>query len=141
MFRRPLPPERIEAPRRGRVVGPLPPGFAATRAASLPLMQCGFVWNDGDYVTRADLQSGSGLERIWFEVGATEQYYPVLHSAFWLEHRLWGKAAAGYHAVNILLHAISACLFVVILRRLWGGAGPIGWPIERSGASGPAPPF
>jgi Flp pilus assembly protein TadD len=110
-------------------------------AAYLPVMQCGFVWNDSDYVTRSDLQSGSGLGRIWFEVGATEQYYPALHSAFWLEHRLWGNAAAGYHGVNILLHAISACLFVVILRRLWGSAGPLGSPVELGGASGPAPPF
>jgi tetratricopeptide (TPR) repeat protein len=114
------------------------PVFAATLAAYLPLMQCGFVWNDGDYVTRADLQSGSGLGRIWFEVGATEQYYPVLHSAFWLEHRLWGGVAAGYHAVNILLHAISACLFAVILRRLWRREDPPGPP---AGLCGPAPPF
>ena len=35
-----------------------------------------------------------GLWRIWTEVGATQQYYPLLHSAFWLEHRLWGDALA-----------------------------------------------
>jgi tetratricopeptide (TPR) repeat protein len=28
-------------------------------------------------------------------VGATQQYYPVLHSAFWVEHRLWGRRGDG----------------------------------------------
>jgi len=141
MSRRPLPPERAAATWRSGAIAFVLPVFAAVLAAYLPVMHCGFVWNDRDYVTRSDLQSGSGLGRIWFEVGATEQYYPVLHSAFWLEHRLWGEAAAGYHAVNILLHAISACLFVFILRRLWGRVGPLGSPVELGGASGPAPPF
>jgi len=42
----------------------------------------------------------------------------VLHSAFWLEDRLWGAAPLGYHLVNILLHATAAWLFVLALRRL-----------------------
>jgi tetratricopeptide (TPR) repeat protein len=92
--------------------------FAATLAAYFPAMRAGFIWNDSDYVTQASLRSLGGLERIWFEVGATQQYYPMLHSAFWFEHRLWGDNAFGYHLVNILLHAASACLFVVVLRRL-----------------------
>jgi tetratricopeptide (TPR) repeat protein len=141
MSRRPLPPEQTAATWRSGTIALVLPVFAVALAAYLPVMQCGFVWNDGDYVTRSDLQSGSGLGRIWFEVGATEQYYPVLHSAFWLEHRLWGEAAAGYHAVNILLHAISACLFVLILRRLWRKTGPLGSPVELGGATRPAPPF
>jgi protein O-mannosyl-transferase len=64
------------------------------------------------------LRSWGGLGRIWFEVGATQQYYPMLHTAFWVEHRLWGDAPLGYHLANVLLHAASACLFVVVLRRL-----------------------
>jgi tetratricopeptide (TPR) repeat protein len=59
-----------------------------------------------------------GLRRIWFEVGATQQYYPVAHSAFWLFHRLWGDHTLGYHLANILLHALAAVLVTVILRRL-----------------------
>src|SRR3954469_17738270 len=64
------------------------------------------------------LQSWSGLRRIWFEPGVTQQYYPLLHSAFWLEHLFWGDATLGYHLVNVLWHATSAALFVLLLRRL-----------------------
>jgi len=92
--------------------------FAAVMLAYLPAIRAGFIWNDRDYVTKPELQSVAGLGRIWFELGATEQYYPVLHTAFWLEHRLWGDAAVGYHLLNVLLHATSACLLALILRRL-----------------------
>ena len=87
-------------------------------AAYLPALSGGFIWNDRDYVTQPALQSLAGLFRIWFEVGATQQYYPVLHTAFWIEHLLWGDAALGYHVLNLALHATSACLFVAVLRRL-----------------------
>ena len=56
--------------------------------------------------------------RIWSELGATQQYYPLLHSAFWLEHRLWGDSFLGYHIANVALHSASAWLLVRILRRL-----------------------
>lgn len=91
---------------------------ATTVLAYLPAIAGGYVWNDSDYVTELQLRSWHGLWRIWFQVGATQQYYPLLHSAFWLEHRLWGDAATGYHLANMLLHAGSACLFALILRRL-----------------------
>ncbi len=90
----------------------------AAALAYWPALQGGFIWNDSDYVTRAELRSGEGLGRIWFELGATEQYYPVLHTAFWVEHGLWGDSALGYHAANVALHALSALLLVAILRRL-----------------------
>jgi tetratricopeptide (TPR) repeat protein len=64
------------------------------------------------------MQSLHGLWRIWFDLGSTQQYYPALFSTFWLEHRIWGDAALGYHLTNILLHATSAWLFGLALRRL-----------------------
>ena len=85
-----------------------------TLLAYLPALQAGFIWNDSEYVTAPELRSVEGFWRIWFEMGATEQYYPFLHSAFWLEHKLWGDSAAGYHLLNILLHAISACLLAAV---------------------------
>jgi tetratricopeptide (TPR) repeat protein len=97
--------------------------FLATLLAYGPALRAGFVWDDDAHVTRASLQSLAGLGRIWGELGATQQYYPVLYSAFWLEHRLWGDAAFGYHLANVLLHATAACLFGLVLRRLAVGGG------------------
>ena len=77
-----------------------------------------FIWDDDAHVTTPALRSLHGLWRIWFEVGATQQYYPLLHSAFWLEHALWGDATPGYHLVNITLHAGVAGLFGLVLARL-----------------------
>jgi tetratricopeptide (TPR) repeat protein len=97
--------------------------FLATLAAYGPALRAGFIWDDDAHVTKASLQSLHGLGRIWGELGATQQYYPVLYSAFWLEHRLWGDSPFGYHLANVLLHATAACLFGVGLRRLGvGGA-------------------
>ncbi len=90
----------------------------ATLAAYSPALRGGLLWDDDFHVTRPELQPVHGLERIWFEVGATQQYYPALHSAFWLEHRLWGDATLGYHLANVLLHALAAGLFILVLRRL-----------------------
>lgn len=92
--------------------------WVATLLAYGPALRATFIWNDADYVTAPVLQSLAGLARIWFELGATEQYYPLLHSAFWIEHRLWDDATVGYHLLNVCLHATSACLLVPILRRL-----------------------
>ncbi len=92
--------------------------FAVTIAAYWPALHGTLLWDDSGHVTRPDLQSLGGLGRIWFEPGATQQYYPLLHSAFWIEHRLWGDATFGYHLINVLLHATSACLVAAILRRL-----------------------
>lgn len=64
--------------------------FLATVLAYLPALRGGFIWDDNAHVTKANLQSVDGLRRIWFELGATQQYYPLLHSAFWVEHRIWG---------------------------------------------------
>ena len=91
---------------------------AVTVLAYLPAVTGALLWDDEAHITRPALQSLSGLWRIWFKLGATQQYYPLLHSAFWLEHRLWGDATEGYHIVNILLHAASACLVVLLVKRL-----------------------
>jgi Flp pilus assembly protein TadD len=89
-----------------------------TLAAYQPAWHGAPLWDDDAHMTPAALESVDGLRRIWFEVGASQQYYPVAHSAFWIMHRLWGDTTTGYHVVNILLHATSAWLIAVILGRL-----------------------
>ena len=92
--------------------------LAAVFLAYQPAWQGGLIWDDDAHVTRPELYSWHGLYRIWFDVGATQQYYPLLHSVFWVEHKLWGDATLGYHLVNIFLHATAALMVALILRRL-----------------------
>ncbi len=92
--------------------------FAAALIAYFPAMHGGLLLDDDLHITRPELQSWRGLGRIWFDVGATQQYYPVLHSAFWLEHRLWSDSVTGYHLCNVLLHASAAGLVVLLMRGL-----------------------
>ena len=89
-----------------------------TLACYWPALRGGMLWDDEAHVTRPDQRSAAGLWRIWTDPRATQQYYPLLHSAFWVEHRLWGDATLGYHLANVLLHATAACLVVLVLRRL-----------------------
>jgi hypothetical protein len=92
--------------------------FVAALLAYWPALGGGILWDDDGHITRPELESLTGLIRIWFEPGATQQYYPLLHSAFWLEHHVWGDAPFGYHFINVLLHATAACLFAKLLRKL-----------------------
>src|ERR1051326_1911286 len=92
--------------------------FATTFIAYWPSLHGGLLWDDAAHVTTPELQSFSGLGRIWFDVGTTQQYYPLLYSAFWLEHRLWGDSTFGYHVLNVVVHSVAACLFALILLQL-----------------------
>jgi tetratricopeptide (TPR) repeat protein len=92
--------------------------LCVTFLAYFPAIRGTPIWDDNAHITRPELQSLDGLRRIWFKVGATQQYYPLLHSAFWLEHKFWDDATIGYHILNILLHATSAFLVALILWRL-----------------------
>src|SRR5262249_8533565 len=90
----------------------------ATLVVYFPVWHGKPIWDDDAHMTRRDLQSLGGLFRIWFEPGATQQYYPLVHSFFWLEHLLWGDATLPYHLVNIVIHALGALLLVRVLQQL-----------------------
>jgi tetratricopeptide (TPR) repeat protein len=113
---KPAPPSK--QPSRLPLIGALALLVVAICVVYLPAVHGGFIWDDDGHVTRPELRSLHGLWRIWFELGATQQYYPLVHSAFWIEHRLFGDDPFGYHLVNILLHAVAACLVFLLLRRL-----------------------
>src|SRR6202142_3453464 len=89
-----------------------------TCAVYIPALRNGFIWDDNAHVTRPELRSLTGLSHIWFDLGATQQYYPLLHSAFWVEQELWGEQAWAYHLTNVLQHAAAACLVFLVLRKL-----------------------
>jgi tetratricopeptide (TPR) repeat protein len=98
--------------------------LALAFVAYVPALGAGFIWDDDDYVTEnPTLLDADGLYRIWFEIGAVPQYYPLVHTTFWIEHKLWGLEPLGFHAVNVLLHGINGFVFWRVLRRLGvGGA-------------------
>jgi tetratricopeptide (TPR) repeat protein len=92
--------------------------FGLLLLAYAPALHGSLLWDDPAHVTRMDLRSWDGLRRIWTDVHATQQYYPVLHSAFWIEHRIWGDHTLGYHLINLVWHALAAVLMAVGLRRV-----------------------
>jgi protein O-mannosyl-transferase len=92
---------------------------AATILAYQQAWRAGFVWDDDVYVTANKLLTApDGLSRIWFSLESPSQYFPLVYTTFRIEHALWGLNPAGYHWVNILLHAANSLLLWRLLRRL-----------------------
>lgn len=141
------------AQKAGRLPAPLLAALlvVATVLAYLPALSAGFVWDDDEYLWKNPLIAGraesagtSGLESlrdIWiprftpFYGPATPQYYPVVFTSFWIEHRIYpaddgqyGTHPLGYHLINLLLHIGNALLIMALLRRI--GVDPlIAWSI------------
>src|ERR1700722_306921 len=91
---------------------------AATFIAYLPVWHAGFLWDVGILLTANPLiKDPQGWWRFWVTT-RTPDYFPVMSSAFWLEWRLWGMNATGYHVTNVLLHAVNAILLWRVLARL-----------------------
>ena len=90
-------------------------------ATYLPALAGGFVWDDWIFVTEPLIRRWDGLVSIWLspaDMQGEPHYWPIVYTTFWLEHKLWGFRAVGYHAVNILLNALNALLAWRLLRRL-----------------------
>ncbi|MCE2447409.1 MAG: hypothetical protein J4F35_03175 [Candidatus Latescibacteria bacterium] len=89
----------------------------------------GFIWDDNLCIKVDPVRDVSGLWQIWFSPSAIEEehhYWPLVYTTFWLEHKLWGFAPAGYHIVNVLLHLANTLLLWHLLRRL---AVPGAWVV------------
>ncbi len=92
---------------------------AATVLAYQQAWHAGYVWDDDLYVTANPLLTApNGLWRIWFSLDSPSQYFPLTYTVLRLEHALWGLQPAGYHWVNIVLHACNALLLWRLLRRM-----------------------
>jgi tetratricopeptide (TPR) repeat protein len=96
-----------------------------TMLSYIPAMRGGYIWDDDSYITEnTTLRTPDGLRRIWLEPKALPQYYPLVHTTFWLEYHLWHVHPFGYHLVNVLLHALNAILLLLLLSHL---RVPGGW--------------
>ncbi len=126
-------PPRADAP---AAAAPTPAGerwyarretFAALTLALLvvasygPAFLAGFVWDDRIFAQALAVRDLDGLGRIWLspsEIKDEGHYWPLVYTTFWLEHKLWGYAPAGYHTVNVLLHLANTLLLWRIAHRL-----------------------
>ena len=93
--------------------------IALTIIAYLPAFGADFIWDDPDYViNNPNLRTAGGLAKIWLAPRSLPQYYPLVHTTFWIEYQLWQLNPHGYHATNILLHAMGAVLLWRVLVKL-----------------------
>jgi tetratricopeptide (TPR) repeat protein len=85
-----------------------------------------FIWDDESHLTQNPCVVGPlGLKEVWTTTQAV--YYPLVLTTFWALHKFFGLNPLPYHALNVLLHAVSAILLWRVLRLLevrgaWLGA-------------------
>src|SRR6266550_3955424 len=97
-----------------RIAGGMALIFLLAFAVYWPALRGQFVWDDVLLVDKNPLVKGeAGLRSIWFHAD-----FPLTTLAFWLQWLMWGKHPAGYHIVNVLLHALNAVLVWRVLARL-----------------------
>ena len=79
----------------------------------------GLIWDDFIWSQSRAVREWSGLSTIWSWPSRIEaHYWPLTYTTFWLEHKIWGLAPAGYHVVNVLLHLLNSLLVWRLLLRL-----------------------
>jgi len=86
-------------------------------AVYVPAFRGGFVWDDDSTLTKNAVLRENGLYQSWF-APKQPNYWPITWTSYWLEHKLWGLNSAGYHVVNVLIHAACAVLIWRILIQL-----------------------
>jgi protein O-mannosyl-transferase len=88
-------------------------------AVFLPALHGGWMWDDRlDVVNNPLLRSRAGLWRIWFDPAGLYDYYPLKFTVQWVQWHLWHNETFGYHATNVVLHAIGAGLVWRVLARI-----------------------
>jgi protein O-mannosyl-transferase len=84
-----------------------------------PIFRAGYIWDDPDYVVNnLTLRNLPGLWHMWTDPLSIPQYYPLVHTTFWIEYHLWNLHPLGYHIDNLLLHAFGCILFYRLLQKL-----------------------
>src|ERR1700752_5547618 len=89
---------------------------AAVAWAYSPAMRGELLWDDALHVRgNTALRDLSGLARIWLSRGDSPQYYPLVHTSWWIDYQLWRFDTLGYHLTNLALHAAKAVLLAFVL--------------------------
>jgi Flp pilus assembly protein TadD len=99
---------------------------AATLIVFGPALQCGFVFDDEQYVSEnAVVRSGltaHGFFWAWTTTHAAN-WHPLTWLSLMLDGHLLGTSPWSYHLVNVLLHVANTLLLFVLLWRLTGATG------------------
>ena len=101
----------------------LPAFLVAVTVAAVfaPALDNGFVnWDDDVNVTGNPHFRGFSAEHLkWmFTTTLLGHYIPLTWLTLAADYALWGMNPRGYHATNVLLHAVNAALLFVAARRL-----------------------
>ncbi|HSW45826.1 MAG TPA: glycosyltransferase family 39 protein, partial [Phycisphaerae bacterium] len=92
--------------------------IAAVFAAHFPAIHAGYIWDDDAFLYQNPIiMAPDGLYRFWFTTEASD-YWPLTHTMFWLEWRIWGDNPMPYHVGNIILHAVAVLLLWRVFARL-----------------------
>jgi len=95
--------------------------LAAALAAFGASLGSGFHFDDYAIFSDRAITSPRG----WMEIWSLSQTRPLTYLTFWLNYRLGGRHAIGYHALNLALHLAAVLLLYECLRRL--AAGRAAW--------------
>jgi tetratricopeptide (TPR) repeat protein len=84
-----------------------------------PAIRGGEIWDDAPNITQNPLlHDTKGLWEIWTNFRSMPAYYPVTHTSWWIDYQLFGLSLPWYHIENIAMHAASAVLIWLALRKL-----------------------
>ena len=111
----------------------------ATFVAFVPTLGAGFVnWDDDVNFTTNQGFRGLGADNLrWmFTTPLLGHWIPLTWLTLGANYAVGGMNPAGYHLVNVLVHALAAGVFFLVARRLLRAAfgGPAGWSVTLGAA-------
>jgi hypothetical protein len=121
----------------------------AVGAGFWPVLPMPLITDDYFHVGQiARGEAPSPLSCFTHSCGGPQFFRPLGFAIYWMEWELWGSTAMPRHALDLILHAVSSVLFLLLLRRLgipppfdvlaallfaWNGIRPetVAWPAAR----------